>query len=407
VKNSSKKLTNIIYAVIFVIIIIIGGILVNKTNKTDWNNRINLVSRCSDFAVSSFYSTVEMQRDELTDERIDVIEKQLMGKMDETISDIQITKEFPEDIIIDNQTSDQSVSYYASKNDKLTYYLIRPAEHSGSIYYIILKSDFTELSHKELKSWYIYAGSAAALIILATALIIAFNLLWKESDKNKKFMENFTHELKTPMTSILGYSDMIKNYDLSLAEHDKAADALYFEATRLNNLSAQMLDIFVMQNDEIQLSEISSKELEEDIRIPLDTLSRKYGIDYDLKFDTGDFLGNRELLVTLITNLADNAFKATVNANKTEKVTIAGKMIDTKYYFEVIDNGIGISKEHIKKITEPFYREDKARSRKQGGAGLGLTLCNEIAKRLDTELLFSSVKGCGTTVSFELERSDE
>ena len=101
-------------------------------------------------------------------------------------------------------------------------------------------------------------------------------------------------------------------------------------------------------------------------------------------------------------NLIDNAFKASVNNTE---VKVYCKTDSNSVEIFVEDSGIGINNENIRLITEPFYREDKARSRKLGGAGLGLSLCNEIAKLHNTKLIFKSEKGKGTTVSFKLKKS--
>lgn len=404
-RKASKKLINIIYISFFIVIISVGGILVNNNNKSEWDNKVEAVRRCSDFAVSSFYSYAEMQGGELTEKNLEIIRKQVLKKIDDTITSAQITTKFPESDFSVIPDKDKSYSYFKSSDNNMTYTNVCLAAYGGQTFFITTCSDFTQLSKNELKSWYIFAGAAALLIILSGILLIVFNMLWQESEKNKKFMEGFTHELKTPMTSIIGYSDLIKNYELTDQEKEKAVDALSREATRLNNLSAQMLDIFVVQNDEASISEVYTGQIADELKIPLDTLAAKYEIAYELCLEHEPVLCNKELIITLITNLADNAFKATVNAGRKTKVTIKGKADGSKYRFEVKDNGIGISKEHIKKITEPFYREDKTRSRKQGGAGLGLALCNEIAKKHGNELLFASEKELGTTVSFDLERS--
>ena len=113
---------------------------------------------------------------------------------------------------------------------------------------------------------------------------------------------------------------------------------------------------------------------------------------------------NSVLLLSLLYNLADNAFKAS-EAQTT--INIYSKSSNDIVRIFVEDKGRGIAKENIKLLTEPFYREDKSRSRKFGGAGLGLSLCKEIASLHNTDLCFESEKGIGTTVSFELRKGGE
>ena len=104
-------------------------------------------------------------------------------------------------------------------------------------------------------------------------------------------------------------------------------------------------------------------------------------------------------LVMVIYNLADNALKA---SKPGQQVHIFGIQLKDKVKICVQDAGHGIGKEHMEHLTEAFYREDKARSRKQGGAGLGLSLCKQIADIHNTELKFESEQGKGTLVLFEL-----
>ena len=110
------------------------------------------------------------------------------------------------------------------------------------------------------------------------------------------------------------------------------------------------------------------------------------------------------LLLSLLYNLVDNAFKA---SEPQTTVKIYSKSSNDIVRVFVEDKGRGIAKENIKLLAEPFYREDKSRSRKFGGAGLGLSLCKEIATLHGTELSFESEKGNGTTVSFTLKKGGE
>ena len=110
------------------------------------------------------------------------------------------------------------------------------------------------------------------------------------------------------------------------------------------------------------------------------------------------------LLLSLVYNLADNACKASPAG---ETVTISGRWEADDYRIAVVDHGRGIPAEHLDKITEPFYMEDKSRARRQGGAGLGLALCKRIADLHGTRLTFDSQAGRGTTVTLCLSVVEE
>ncbi len=400
----SKKIVNSIYIAVFVIILTVGGILAGNMNKTAWEARKASSFRCAEFAMDSF-SAYTMTADILTSDHLLYLTRQISSSMDEYISDLHIQTDSVEGLSLSNHEI-HSI-YELSDSNHFTLNITCRIDYSSVAYYILLTSDFSDISASCRKNWQIYSIAAAILIIFALVLGITFNLLWEETLRRKKFMENFTHEMKTPMTSILGYTEMMESMDLDEAERQKALQALSFEAKRLNSLSAQMLEIFVAQNDHPEMSVLNMKELQAELTISLNALSEKYQIPYVIDLSQGKIIGNKELLLSMMTNLADNAFKATVNANRKNEIQIMGAPNGEKYKISILDHGIGISKKHINKITEPFYREDKARSRQQGGAGLGLTLCSEIARIHGTKLSFTSRKNKGTLVSFECKEAEK
>ena len=114
--------------------------------------------------------------------------------------------------------------------------------------------------------------------------------------------------------------------------------------------------------------------------------------------------GSSPLIMSLLYNLADNGLKA---SNSGQYIDIFAIPEEDRVTFSVQDYGHGIAPEHMEHLTEEFYREDKARSRKFGGAGLGLSICKEIASLHDTKLIFESKQGEGTKVSFTLRKAGE
>ena len=139
----------------------------------------------------------------------------------------------------------------------------------------------------------------------------------------------------------------------------------------------------------------------EAIRQSLQFLLKKYRIRLQLYAEPAVVSAEPVLLQSLLYNLIDNACKA---SPADETVTVRGRNIEEGYLITVIDHGRGIPKESLQKITEPFYMEDKSRTRGQGGAGLGLALCKRIAELHGTSLTFSSTLGQGTSVAFTLAR---
>lgn len=145
---------------------------------------------------------------------------------------------------------------------------------------------------------------------------------------------------------------------------------------------------------------LSLRTLEEQLRISLDPLSAKYNVAYQCTFAEGTIIGNMPLLLSLLCNLADNAMKA---SQPGQVILLSSEKRDDMMRFYVKDEGRGIQPEHLPYLTEAFYREDKARSRNQGGAGLGLTLCEDICRIHGTTLTFESEVGQGTLVYFDLK----
>ncbi len=227
--------------------------------------------------------------------------------------------------------------------------------------------------------------------------------LKEEYKKQEEFTGSFTHELKTPLTTIIGYSDLLRTYDLPQKERRMYAEYIYKEGKRLELLSIHLLNLLVMNNQEFTLSPMKTEILSYDLKSATAFLPKKYSVNLDFYFEKDVVMCEPSLLKTLIMNLVDNGCKASDNGGR---VSVVGKREQGFYTVSVVDHGAGIPEKEIKKITEPFYMVDKSRSRKQGGAGLGLALCSKIALIHGTRLEITSQLGKGTTVSLKLKRAD-
>lgn len=226
--------------------------------------------------------------------------------------------------------------------------------------------------------------------------INSLNLSIKQKDD---FISGFSHEIKTPMTAIIGYSDLLrlKNYDDEV--RIPALNYIYSESKRLEELSYKLLSLMELSEDKIELKEIKIKDAIEKIckKISLENI--------ELKLDIEDSIvnGDENLLEVVIRNLIQNAKKA---EPKDGCVYIFGNKEENKYIISIIDNGIGIPKEHIERVTEDFYMVDKSRSRKNGGTGIGLSLCKKILELHNSKINIESKENIGTRVYFELEVID-
>jgi len=239
--------------------------------------------------------------------------------------------------------------------------------------------------------------------IMSLSIKESTDALKNETEKQNVFIRNFTHEIKTPMTSIIGYADLLRRYNLDEKEKSEATEFIYNESRRLERLSITLTELFLLNENKINFEIINLKKLYDKISKYLEITADKYNVNLSIRFDDKNIIANETLLISLINNLAENALKASeVNG----LVEIFTEIKSNKLIFHIKDNGIGISKDNIKRIKEPFYMVDKSRSRKSGGSGLGLSLCDTIAKLHNTELCFISQENIGTTVSFELSMED-
>ena len=223
------------------------------------------------------------------------------------------------------------------------------------------------------------------------------NSLAAANEKQRLLLAALSHELKTPLTGIQGYAELLQRVSLSGARQIRALQYIESEAIRLSRLSAKMLQL-------VGLSQETSIEKKEVFLIPLAGHARtltaarfkqkKQILSIQISGNPA-FIGDEDLLLSMLTNLIDNASKASPDESE---ITLIGN----EYGFWVEDHGCGISPEEIAKVTEPFYMVDKSRSRAAGGAGLGLALCAQIARLHDGELQIESTPGVGSRIGYSL-----
>lgn len=215
-----------------------------------------------------------------------------------------------------------------------------------------------------------------------------------------RFISSFTHELKTPMTSIIGYADLLRRGTLSPEEQADAANYIFSEGKRLERLSLKLLDLFLADQQGIALVPASPAALLRDLAAPLEPALAERGIRLTLSLEEGQCLLEPDLVRSLALNLLDNSRKALENGGA---ITLSCAMTEKGCLLSVQDNGRGIPPEALAHLTEAFYRVDKSRTRAQGGAGLGLTLCDKIVNAHSGSLTFESAPGQGTLVTARLE----
>ena len=215
--------------------------------------------------------------------------------------------------------------------------------------------------------------------------------LASQSEKKQMLVDNMAHELRTPLTVIHGYAEYIEK--AAAAEEDKidAAKSILSEAERLQKISEKILDTAYIRHGDVPMAPIDLAVLLSDTAERLKPKANERGISFVLQTEKAAAKGDETLLSMLFYNLIENAVKAAPQ-NGTVTLSCSGGTVS------VSDHGKGMTEEQLSHITEPFYRTDKSRSRAEGGAGLGLALCRQIAESHGAALEFESKPDFGTTV---------
>jgi signal transduction histidine kinase len=216
------------------------------------------------------------------------------------------------------------------------------------------------------------------------------------------FIGNLAHEMKTPLTSILGFADILRiKRDVTDEDRIEYAGVIVHETKRLQGLSSKLMELLALGNLQPTLEVINLQELSAELSMTLQPIFENQGLHFTCDLKDASISADRELIKSLLYNLIDNSIKA---SSPDSTVTLLSTVTFESVTVAVRDQGMGIPAEQIPLLTEPFYMLDKARTRKHGGAGLGLALCAEIARAHGSSLVIESTPGEGTCVSVRFAR---
>ncbi len=220
--------------------------------------------------------------------------------------------------------------------------------------------------------------------------------LEKIAEDRQTFIANLAHEMKTPLTSILGFADLLRiKKNVSDSERAEYAGTIVEETKRLRSLSGKLMELIALGGTETEKKPVSIPGMIKDTETSLTPLLQKNSVSLSCDCEDITISADEELFKSLLYNIIENAVKASAIG---QKIDIKAGMSDGNAVIAITDHGIGMSKEDAKKVFEPFYMVDKSRSRKAGGAGLGLALCVKIAQQHNAVLTLDSELGKGTTV---------
>lgn len=211
--------------------------------------------------------------------------------------------------------------------------------------------------------------------------------LKSESEGRQELIDSLAHEMRTPLTAILSGARLLQTASLTSNERDRLLETVIGEAKRLTNMDETLLLITQLSHRAPEFSEFSMRAMAQE------AASAFEGVE--IVGEDCIYRGERELMIVLLRNLLVNAVRA--GGEKPVRVRISKKCLSVE------DNGCGMTQAEIKRAFEPFYKADRARTRRNGGAGLGLSLCKKIAEMHGTGIEILSEKERGTTVVYHMD----
>lgn len=236
----------------------------------------------------------------------------------------------------------------------------------------------------------------------------------QREELRQQFSANVSHELKTPLTSISGFAEILKNGGTDEQTTKDFANTIYEETQRMISLVNDIIKLSKLDEKSIsqEKEEINLTELSKEVITPLLPVAEKKNVKIDLEAENQVFInGVRSVIFEMIYNLVENAIKYNKNNGKViVKISKTSENFSSKLKQTVVlsvsDTGIGIPKNEQERIFERFYRIDKSRSKESGGTGLGLSIVKHGAKYHNAKVTLSSQEGKGSTFTIYFEDND-
>lgn len=220
-----------------------------------------------------------------------------------------------------------------------------------------------------------------------------------------EFLSNVSHELKTPLISIMGYGELMSDGTLGVLneQQTKAIEAVVRNSERLKRLINSLLDLSIAQDgrgkyisDPLQINEIIDSAI---LNISSQVEKKQIVIEKNIPANLPLINGDKDHLIQLIINLIDNAVKFTPSGGL---ITVTVREEENDIHIMVSDNGIGIPKEAIPDVFKLFYQIDGSMKRRYQGTGVGLHLCKQIVEIHKGSIWVDSTEGVGTTIHVSL-----
>jgi signal transduction histidine kinase len=220
--------------------------------------------------------------------------------------------------------------------------------------------------------------------------------LTRQNEIRQRFAGNLSHELRTPITAIAGYAELLKIGSISDAERARSLDYISEQSHRLKRMSSKLMELMQLDGNEHQNQPLSFAKITASAGLTCAKQIRDKEINFQTDFHVDGINGDAVLIESLLQNLIENAVKA---SNSGGIVSVGSSIRESGgCMLWVRDNGHGMAAEEVVKVVEPFYRVDKARTGQNGGAGLGLALCARICEIHGAKMEIISESGVATTV---------
>ncbi len=230
----------------------------------------------------------------------------------------------------------------------------------------------------------------------------------KQDKIRREFTANVSHELKTPLTSISGFAELMRDGLVRPEDMQRFAGKIYEEAQRLISLVGDILRLSRLEDPiasaAVEQEPICLREVAEQVWKELEPVAKKLQVAFSVQGDAEKITGSSRIVEEILYNLCDNALKYN-RLGGTVDVIIAEQ--DQSVCVTVRDTGIGIPKEERERIFERFYRVDKSHSRSLGGTGLGLSIVKHGAASIGASISLESELGKGTAVTITFPRNVE
>ena len=220
----------------------------------------------------------------------------------------------------------------------------------------------------------------------------------QREELRQQFTANVSHELKTPLTSISGFAEILKAGGTDEATTRDFASSIYDESQRMITLVNDIIKLSKLDEKSISLEKeaISLRDICREVMLSLSASAKAKNVTINLTGDSGLINGVQPVIYEMVFNLLDNAVKYNISDGKVE-INIQNLMESHRVILTVKDTGIGIPSSEKDRIFERFYRIDKSRSKQNGGTGLGLSIVKHAAKYHNAGILLTSEVGKGST----------